>query len=88
MRISKSHCTQYKGNEIDALLSGGKAPAWSLSGHRSLLAADARVSDEDITISIEVVDDGPTGACRRQCGTADRKAATRRGSRADGASPQ
>jgi transposase len=46
--------TQYERDELEGLLSGGKNPARKLKRAQILLAADARVSDEDIAVSVGV----------------------------------
>ena len=46
--------TQYERNELGALLSGGKQAARKLKRAQILLAADAGVSDEDISLSVGV----------------------------------
>src|SRR5262245_34200672 len=46
--------TQYERNEFGALLSGGKQAARKLKRAQILLAADAGVRDEDISLSVGV----------------------------------
>src|ERR1043166_1687370 len=46
--------TQDERNALAALLSGGKQPARKLKRAQILLAADARVSDEDIALSVGI----------------------------------